>query len=66
MNFAEQLKDLRAEKGISQMQLARAIDVSQSAIAKYELNRTEPTASVIKKLMDYFGVSFEELMGYDK
>jgi transcriptional regulator with XRE-family HTH domain len=66
MDFAGQLRELRIERGLSQMQLSKAVDVSQSAIAKYELGRTEPTASVIIKLMEYFGVTFEELTGYGK
>ena len=40
MKFGKTLKELREEKGLSQMELARATGISQSAIAKWE-NRTD-------------------------
>ena len=36
MNFAEKLKELRKQKGISQEQLAEKIHVSRQAITKWE------------------------------
>ena len=61
--FAERLKDLRKEKGLSQMDLALATRISQSAIAKWELNKTEPTASALITLSQFFGESTDFLLG---
>ena len=36
MQFNERLKELRLKKGISQAELAKAIFVSRSAVAKWE------------------------------
>ena len=47
MDFGKILKELRTEKQLSQQQLARLLNSSQSAIAKWELGKTEPTASAI-------------------
>ena len=36
MEFCDKLKELRAEKGISQTKLAADIHISRSAVAKWE------------------------------
>lgn len=63
MKFKERLKELRAARGISQMQLAVAVGISQSAIAKWELGKTEPTATAIVKLAAFFGETTDYLLG---
>ena len=63
MKFHERIKELRINKGISQMDLAKATGISQSAIAKWELGRTEPTASAIVMLAKFFGESTDYLLG---
>ena len=61
--FAERLKELRKERGLSQMDLALATRISQSAIAKWELDKTEPTASALITLSYFFGESVDFLLG---
>ena len=63
MKFKERLKELRVLHGLSQMQLANATGISQSAIAKWELGKTEPTASAIILLAEYFGESTDYILG---
>ncbi len=63
MKFAERLKELRTIKGLSQMQLSKETHLSQSAIAKWELNKTEPTASAIITLAEYFSETSDYLLG---
>lgn len=63
MNFAQRLKELRTEKQLSQMDLARATGISQSAIAKWELSKTEPTASSLIILSEFFGESVDYILG---
>ena len=63
MEFGRRLKELRNEKGVSQMDLANATGLSQSAIAKWELDKTEPTASALITLSKYFGESVDYLLG---
>ena len=60
MNIGEKIKELRAEKGLSQMQLAKTIGVSQKAIDYWERNINEPKASYIISLVKTFSVSFDE------
>ncbi len=63
MTFGERLKELREEKNISQMELSKATGLSQSAIARWELNKTEPTVSALIILSKYFNESVDYLLG---
>ncbi len=45
------------------MELAKLTGLSQSSIGRWELGRTEPTASDLIKLADFFGESVEYLLG---
>lgn len=63
MVFGEKLKEMRTERDLSQMELARKTGISQSAIAKWELGKTEPTASAIITLARFFDESADYLLG---
>ena len=65
MTVGERLKELRIEKNISQMQLAMATGLSQSAIARWELGKSEPTASALVILSKYFRESADYLLGLE-
>ncbi len=45
------------------MELAIALGISQSAIAKWELEKTEPTATAIIILSKFFDVTTDYLLG---
>ena len=60
IRIGERIKELRIEKGYSQMQLAKQIGVSQKAIDYWERNVNEPKASYIIALVATFDVSFDE------
>lgn len=60
MKIGERIKELRIENGLSQMQLAKLIGVSQKAIDYWERNVNEPKASYIIALVNTFSVSFDE------
>ncbi|MDE6201524.1 MAG: helix-turn-helix domain-containing protein [Clostridiales bacterium] len=63
MNFSERLKELRHSKNLSQMELADKTGISQSAIAKWELDKTEPTASALITISKFFDESVDYLLG---
>ena len=62
MLFGERLKELRAERKISQMDLAKATGISQSAIAKWELGKADPCSTALIKLAKYFSKSVDYLL----
>jgi len=63
MKLAERLKELRKEKGLRQEQVAVALDISMSSYCLYEQGKREPTASVLCRMADYYGVSADYLLG---
>ena len=63
MKFKEHLKELRTQMNLSQMDLSKATGISQSAIAKWELGKTEPTASAIITLARFFNETTDYLLG---
>lgn len=65
MVFGERLKELRKANDLSQMDLSLKTGISQSAIAKWELDKTEPTASALVTLAQFFGESVDYLLGLD-
>lgn len=60
--IGKRLKQLREENNLSQLMLSKQIDISQSSIARYELDKTEPKASDIVKFAKYFDVSTDYLL----
>ena len=61
MEFKEKLKTLRMENGLTQEALAAAVNVSRSAIAKYENGKGEPSIETMQAIADYFGIPLEDL-----
>ena len=60
MKIGEKIKELRIERALSQMQLAKGIGVSQKAIDYWERSVNEPKASYIIALTRYFEITFDE------
>ena len=60
--FAMRLKRLRAERQISQADLARASGVSREYIARLELGQQDPTLGTMQKLAKALKVKAGELL----
>lgn len=65
MEFKDRIKELRLSKNLSQMQLAVKTNISQSAIAKWELGKTEPTATAIITLAKFFNETTDYVLGVE-
>lgn len=63
VNFKENLKVLRQERGVGQVELARAIGVSKGIISLWENGLREPSMSSLVMLANYFGISLDDLVG---
>ena len=61
--FGERLAELRAERGITQAQLAAMIGSSQRAISAYETVAEYPPTAVVVELAQVLKVSSDELLG---
>ena len=63
MNIAEKIKAARNRAGMSQQELADAIHVSRSAVAKWESDKGVPDIENLKALAKLFGMTLDELAG---
>lgn len=60
--FSENLARLRAERRLTQEELARRVGVSQPAIAQYESGTLTPKLYVTMRLASTLGTSIENLV----
>ena len=65
IKISENIKRLRKAKKITQEGLAEIFNVSPAAVSKWENNETYPDITLLFPLSHFFGVSIDELMGYD-
>ena len=56
------LKKLRENRGMTQAELGKALDISPSAIGMYEQGRRIPDISTLKKISSFFSVSVDYLI----
>ena len=61
--MAKRIKALRLEKGVDQNTFAKEINVSNASISYWENAKQIPSAEVIFKIAEYFGVSADYLLG---
>lgn len=61
-SFSENLKRLRIDKDLKQIDVAGHLEVSMQSYSAYE-NGREPNYDILVKLADFFGVSTDFLLG---
>ena len=61
--FEERLKEVRADKGVGQVELAKAIGVSKGIISLWENGLREPKLSNLIALSKFFEVPIDFLAG---
>ena len=66
MDFGTNLRNLRIKRGMTQQELAKALEISQASITAYETNFRTPPVSVIQTIADYFRVPASELMPFNE
>lgn len=62
MTLGEKIKELRIENGITQEELSEKLNVSRSAIAKWESDSGIPELFNLKMISDCFSVSVDSLI----
>ena len=61
--FAERLRNLRNELGISQTEFVDGIGITASSLSAYEKNSKIPSIGVVKKIAEKYNVSIDWLCG---
>lgn len=57
------MRELREEKGVTQEELAFALEISQQRVSKLERNKAPLNDGLIIKCAKYFGVTADYLLG---
>ena len=65
LGIADKLKYYRENNGISQEELAFAVDITQASISNYENGRSETPLSVLLAVADFFEISLLALLPED-
>lgn len=66
MTIGANIKRLRSAKNITQEQLSVAMNVTCTAVSKWERGETYPDITLLQPLAYFFGVTLDELMGYNQ
>ena len=61
----DELKRLRKQRNLSQIDLAEILNVSQSTITSWENGTRKPDIDMLPVIAEYFGVSTDELYGIE-
>ncbi len=61
--FAQILKELRMEKGLTQQQLADKLHTTQRKVSYWEQQKVEPDLNALIDLSNFFDVSIDYLVG---
>lgn len=60
------LKSLRLKLNYTQDMLAKALNISRVTYTNYELGKRTPDTKTLFLIADFFGVSIDFLLGYEK
>lgn len=66
MNKLEILKELRKEKNVTQIEIAKALNISQKAYSYYERGEREPSIGILISLANFFNVTIDYMLGQEK
>ena len=65
MEFKDRLKELRAQRNISQAALAERLGMSKSTIGMYETGSITPSYDAMNAMAEFFCVDINYLLGND-
>ncbi len=61
--FGQRIREYREEKKLTQTELAKLLNTTQSTIGKYEREELEPNINTIINLCHIFNITADELLG---
>ena len=64
--FAQRLKELRNNYGLSQESLAKKLGLAQQTYGHWETGRTQPDQNTLIRLANFFNVTTDYLLGNDQ
>ncbi len=61
-NIGKTIKKIRAEKGMTQEQLAERLHVTRQAVSNWEQGKTQPDVETLSAMAEVFEIPVEELI----
>lgn len=61
MDFGKNLKRIRVESNLTQMEIAKKLNVSLKTVSHWESNYTEPNLQMLKKIKEILNITYDEL-----
>jgi transcriptional regulator with XRE-family HTH domain len=61
--IGDRIRNLREDKRMSQLELAKALNISNTTLSQYENNQRTPSDEIKIKIANYFNVSIDYLLG---
>ncbi len=65
LKIGETIRGLRRKHGLTQENLAEALGITFQAVSRWESGLAYPDMELVPSIANYFGVSIDELFGYD-
>lgn len=61
--FAQRLKELRKEQGLTQVQFAKRFNISAGTIGNWESGNRTPDTDMLKRIANFFDTTVDYLIG---
>ena len=63
MDLGSKIKNIRYNNNISQVEMAKMLEINRNYLSRIETNKSLPTAEVLTKLAERFNISIDSLLG---
>ena len=66
MKFGKVLTELKKEKGMTNVQLAKIFKVGEATIRGWQQNNRQPSYETLCQIADFFGVTVGQMLGVEE
>ena len=66
MTFSKQLREMRKEHGMTQVQLAAKLNVTDASIRDWEIRGSQPSYEMLCEIAKIFEVTVGQLLGVEE
>ena len=63
MDYRERLRNIREDRDLTQIQVAKVLGMSQTGYSKYETGENDIPTAILIKLADFYGTTTDYLLG---
>lgn len=63
--LSRRIKELRTSRNLTQVELAKALNVSKQSVSNWENDNIQPSIDMLIRIAEYFSVSTDFLLGLE-